>query len=93
MALSQHIAKLTEEIKVLRAEKIFLMHTLNCDDATISDMKKAVVDKKRNLKELDLHKQKFSTELDATLQQYLDTKQKVENPDPNSLVDKRIFAR
>lgn len=93
MALAQSIAELTEEIEELKSEKVLLLHTLNCDDAAITDLKKNVVDRKKKLKELDQHEQKYVSELDSALQQYRDIKQEIENFDSGELMEAQLNIR
>ena len=69
--LSRQITTLTEEIEELRFEKENLLLDLGCaDDAGVKAVQSEITAMAASLHKLDEQKEKYSTELDETLQQY-----------------------
>ncbi len=69
--LSRQITTLTEEIEELRSEKETLLLDLGCaDDAGVNAVQSEVTAMEASLHKLDEQKEKYSAELDETLQQY-----------------------
>lgn len=91
--LSQHIAELTEDIEELKSEKATLLRILDCDDAAMADFKKDLASKKKNLMELEQHEQKYTSELDTSLQQYHHLEGQTQNFDSGELQKARLTLR
>ena len=69
--LSRQITTLTEEIEELRSEKENLLLDLGCaDDAGVKAVHQEITAMEASLHKLDEQKEKYSAELDETLQQY-----------------------
>ena len=69
--LSRQITTLTEEIEELLSEKENLLLDLGCaDDAGVKAVQSEVTAMEASLHKLDEQKEKYSAELDETLQQY-----------------------
>ena len=69
--LSRQITTLTEEIEELRSEKENLLLDLGCaDDAGVKAVQSEITAMEASLHKLDEQKEKYSAELDETLQQY-----------------------
>ena len=69
--LSRQITTLTEEIEELHSEKENLLLDLGCaDDAGVKAVQSEITAMEASLHKLDEQKEKYSAELDETLQQY-----------------------
>ena len=92
--LSRRIVELTEELEELKSEKDMLLHSLECtDDAGITAVKKDISTIEAALKKLSQQKEKYTAELDNTLQQYADLKGQAVEFDPDELQDARLALR
>ena len=80
--LSRQITTLTEELEELRAEKENLLLDLGCaDDAGVKAVQSEVTAMEASLHKLDEQKEKYSVELDETLQQYKQLQSQAEAED------------
>ena len=69
--LSRQITTLTEELEELRSEKENLLLDLGCaDDAGVKAVHQEITAMEASLHKLDEQKERYSAELDETLQQY-----------------------
>jgi len=84
--LSRQITTLTEEIEELRSEKENLLLDLGCaDDAGVKAVQSEVTAMEASLHKLDEQKEKYSVELDETLQQYKQLQSQAEAEDPQTI--------
>lgn len=80
--LSRQITTLAEELEELRSEKENLLLDLGCaDDAGVKAMQNEVTAMEASLHKLDEQKEKYSAELDETLQQYKQLQSQAEAED------------
>ena len=80
--LSRQITTLTEELEELRSEKENLLLDLGCaDDAGVKAVQSEVTAMEASLHKLDEQKEKYSVELDETLQQYKQLQSQAEAED------------
>ena len=92
--LSRRIAELTEELEELKSEKDLLLHSLECsDDAGITTVKKDIAMVEAALKKLSQQEEKYTAELNDTLQQYAELKEQAKEFDPEELQDARLTLR
>jgi len=84
--LSRQITTLTEETEELRSEKENLLLDLGCaDDAGFKAVQSEVITMEASLHKLDEQKEKYSTELDETLQQYKQLQSQAEAEDQQKI--------
>ena len=84
--LSRQITTLTEEIEELRSEKENLLLDLGCaDDAGVKAVQSEVTAMEASLHKLDEQKEKYSVELDETLQQYKHLQNQAEAEDQQKI--------
>ena len=84
--LSRQITTLTEEIEELRSEKENLLLDLACaDDAGVKAVQSEVAAMEASLHKLDEQKEKYSVELDETLQQYKQLQSQAEAEDQQKI--------
>ena len=84
--LSRQITTLTEEIEELRSEKENLLLDLGCaDDAGVKAVQSEVTAMEASLHKLDEQKEKYSVELDETLQQYKQLQSQAEAEDQQKI--------
>ena len=80
--LSRQITTLTEEIEELRSEKENLLLDLGCaDDAGVKAVQSEVTAMEANIRKLDEQKERYSVDLDETLQQYKQLQDQAEGAD------------
>lgn len=92
--LSRRIAELTEELEELKTEKDMLLHSLECsDDAGIAAVKKDIAVVEAALKKLAQQEEKYTTELNDSLQQYAELKEQAARFDPDGFQDARLALR
>ena len=92
--LSRRIAELTEELEELKSEKDMLLHSLECsDDAGIAAVKKDISTIEEALKRLAQQEEKYTAELNDTLQQYAELKEQSAEFAPDELQDARLTLR
>ena len=92
--LAKQIATLAEDIEELRSEKVMLLHSLDCtDDAAMGDVKKDIAAMESALKKLDEQENKYSAELESTLQQYRELEAQAAEFDSEELTDARLQLR
>ena len=84
--LSRQITTLTEELEELRAEKENLLLDLGCaDDAGVKAVQSEITAMEASLHKLDEQKEKYSAELDETLQQYKQLQSQAEAEDQQKI--------
>ena len=92
--LSRQITTLTEEIEELRSEKENLLLDLGCaDDAGVKAVQSEITAMEASLHKLDEQKEKYSAELDETLQQYKQLQNQVEAEDQQKIRTDAAAAR
>ncbi|MBQ8617110.1 MAG: MobA/MobL family protein [Clostridia bacterium] len=80
--LSRQITTLTEEIEELRSEKENLLLDLGCaDGAGVKAVQSEITAMEASLHKLDEQKERYSAELDETLQQYKQLRDQAEGAD------------
>ena len=84
--LSRQITTLTEEIEELHSEKENLLLDLGCaDDAGVKAVQSEITAMEASLHKLDEQKEKYSAELDETLQQYKQLQSQAEAEDQQKI--------
>lgn len=78
----------------LKTEKDMLLHSLECsDDAGIAAVKKDIAVVEAALKKLAQQEEKYTTELNDSLQQYAELKEQAARFDPDGFQDARLALR
>lgn len=89
--LSEQVATLTEDLEELKSEKSMLLNSMECaDDAAFSKFKKEVKNLDAQLEALEQAEEKFTAELDSTLERYRDLEKNAADADASELVDARM---
>ena len=84
--LNRQITTLTEEIEELRSEKENLLLDIGCsEDAGIKAVQSEITAMEASLHKLDEQKEKYSAELDETLQQYKQLQSQAEAEDQQKI--------
>ena len=84
--LSRQSTTLTEEIEELRSEKENLLLDLGCaDDAGVKAVQSEITAMEAGLHKLDEQKERYSVELDETLQQYKQLQSQAEAEDQQKI--------
>ncbi len=92
--LAAKIAELTEKLEELQSEKSFLLQSMECpEDGADEIIRKSIDTTETNLKRLEAQEEKYSSELDAALQQYADLKESASGFDEIELYQKRMELR
>ena len=91
--LSRRIAELTEDIEELKSEKATFLRILGCDEEAIAGFRKGLVSKQKNLMELELQEQKYTSELDSALQEYQDLEKEAQSMNSTELKQTRFALR
>ena len=80
--LSEQVATLTEDLEELKSEKSMLLNSMECaDDAAFSKFKKEVKNLDTQMDALEQAENKFTAELDRTLERYRDLEKTVADVD------------
>ena len=92
--LSEQVATLTEDLEELKSEKSMLLNSMECaDDAAFSKFKKEVKNLDTQMDALEQAENKFTAELDRTLERYRDLEKTVADVDAGELTDTRMELR
>ena len=92
--LAVRIAELTEELEELRSEKALLLQKFECaEDIGAEAFRKDIATMEAGLKKLETQEQKYSTELDKALAEYVDLKAQAADFDPVELYEARQAIR
>lgn len=92
--LSEQVATLTEDLEELKSEKSMLLNSMECaDDAAFSKFKKEVKNLDTQMDALEQAENKFTAELDRTLERYRDLEKNVADVDAGELTDTRMELR
>ena len=92
--LSEQVATLTEDLEELKSEKSMLLNSMECaDDASFSKFKKEVKNLDTQMDALEQAENKFTAELDRTLERYRDLEKTVADVDAGELTDTRMELR
>ena len=92
--LSEQVATLTEDLEELKSEKSMLLNSMECADAAaFSKFKKEVKNLATQMDALEQAENKFTTELDRTLERYRDLEKTVADVDAGELTDTRMELR
>ena len=92
--LSEQVATLTEDLEELKSEKSMLLNSMECaDDAAFSKFKKEVKNLDTQMDALEQAENKFTAELDRTLERYRDLEKAVADVDAGELTDTRMELR
>ena len=94
MELAEQVATLTEDLEELKSEKSMLLNSMECaDDAAFSKFKKEVKNLDTQMDALEQAENKFTAELDRTLERYRDLEKTVADVDAGELTDTRMELR
>ena len=92
--LAAKIAALTEDLEELRSEKNLLLASLAYTEDDVADkFPKDIATMKQSLKRLEEQGQKYSTELDAALNEYAGLREQAQSVDPVRLYEARQAIR
>ena len=92
--LSEQVATLTEDLEELKSEKSMILNNMECaDDAAFSKFKKEVKNLDTQMDALEQAENKFTAELDRTLERYRDLEKTVADVDAGELTDTRMELR
>ena len=92
--LAAKIAALTEDLEELRSEKNLLLASLAYTEDDVADkFPKDIATMKQSLKRLEEQGQKYSTELDAALNEYAGLREQAQGFDPVQLYEARQAIR
>ncbi len=92
--MSEQVATLTEDLEELKSEKSMLLNSMECaDDAAFSKFKKEVKNLDTQMDALEQAENKFTAELDRTLERYRDLEKTVADVDAGELTDTRMELR
>ena len=92
--LSEQVATLSEDLEELKSEKSMLLNSMECaDDAAFSKFKKEVKNLDTQMDALEQAENKFTAELDRTLERYRDLEKTVADVDAGELTDTRMELR
>ena len=92
--LSEQVATLTEDLEKLKSEKSMILNNMECaDDAAFSKFKKEVKNLDTQMDALEQAENKFTAELDRTLERYRDLEKTVADVDAGKLTDTRMELR
>ena len=92
--LAAKIAALTEDLEELRSEKNLLLTSLAYTEEDAADkFPKDIADMEQSLKRLEEQEQKYSAELDATLNEYAGLREQAQGFDPVQLYEARHAIR
>lgn len=92
--LSEQVATLTEDLEELKSEKSMILNNMECaDDAAFSKFKKEVKNLDTQMDALEQAENKFTAELDRTLERYRDLEKTVADVDAGKLTDTRMELR
>ena len=93
-ALAVRIAELTEDLEELRSKKFLLLQKFEyAEDAGAKAFRKDIATMEAGLKKLEAREQKYSAELDKTLDEYAELKAQAANFDPVELYKARQAIR
>lgn len=92
--VSRVIAELTEEIEELRTEKNMLLKKLNCEkDGDLPKVEKSISEMESVLQELGKQEEKYRGELNNSLKEFADIKERAKDFDELELIDERLSIR
>lgn len=92
--LSRRIAELTEELEELRSEKTLLLQSCQyAEDTGVDVIRKDISTMEAGLKRLEQQEQKYTTELDNALKEYVELQEQAAEFDSDELMRERLAIR
>ena len=92
--LSRRIAELTEELEELRSKKALLLQSLQYAEYTGVDvLRKDIATMEAGLKRLEQQEQKYTSELDNAIKEYVELQEQAAEFDTDELMSERLAIR